>query len=178
MAANSLRAASGLNVFACRSAAARIARERSGIASDDSAGRDGGGGAPGATATLWATSIGLSSAKMAPMTVVADEKIGSGKGFAAASLSNVSIKSFISTAICKIWLSAGADRLEAAGGQIAATMPRMSLAIAARSVMKAAVSALSQQLCSDVTSKPTLVAIMRRSLPIKGYKVWTTSVHP
>src|SRR5438034_962968 len=166
MAANSLRAVSGLSVFACRSAAARIARERSGMASDDSAGRDGGGGAPGATTTLWATSIGLSSAKMAPMTVVTVEAIGSGMGFAAAILSNVSMKSFMSTAICKIWFSAGADRLEAVGGQIADTVPRTSLAIAARSVMNAPVSALSQQLCSDLTSKATLVAIMRRSLPI------------
>ena len=92
------------------------ARERSGMASDDSTGRDGGGGAPGETARLWATSIGRSSAKTAPMTFVAVEAIGSGIGFTAAILSNVSMKSFTSTAICKIWLSAGAVRLEAAGG--------------------------------------------------------------
>ncbi len=102
MAVSSLRAASGLRVRACRSAAVRIARERSGMASVDSAGRDGGGGAPGAAATLWATSIGRSSAKIAPMTVVAVEATGSGRGFTAAILSNVSIKSFASTAIRKI----------------------------------------------------------------------------
>jgi hypothetical protein len=100
------------------------------------------------------------------MTVVAVEAIGSGRGFTAAILSNVSMKSFTSTAICKIWLSAGAVRLEAAGGQIADTAPPMSLARAARSVMKAPVSALSQQLWSDLTSKATSVAIMRKSLPI------------
>ena len=92
--------------------------------------------------------------------------IGSGKGFTAAILSSVSIKSFTSTAICKIWFSAGADRLEAVAGQIADTVPLMSLPIAARSAMKGAVSVLSQQLCSDLTSKATLVAIMRRSLPM------------
>src|SRR6266576_1368092 len=118
MAASSLRASSGLSVFAWRSAAARIARERSGIASDDNAGREGGGGAPGAIRMLWATSIGRSSAKIAPMTVVVVAATGSGIGFAAAILSNVSMKSLMSTAICKIWLSAGADRLEAVGGQI------------------------------------------------------------